>query len=357
MEPQTATPDAQPAASSPAPVSAQSVIDSLSHEERSSWQETGEFPDRIAIGQTPKDAPAASSPATPAEQAASTDASPAPASEPGKPATKPKGAAARSAELDPEIQTLQDKLKLRRALREELATLDRPKDGKPGATTSDASPSAKGEWDGSDPRDPKPADTDFESYAEYLDHRDAWNERRFERKSEARQHATDQQARLSRTGSEAMERVRTYATAHPGFTERVDPQLIAIPLASAMPPDAVRPANVLAEAVIDSPATGELLDHFSTPQGQKDWQRLIASPTRSGMLRELGRIEARMDAPASSVAAAPAPKTVSSAPTPPMTLGARTADTADPIDVAIKRKDTAAYIREANRRDLAAMGL
>lgn len=154
-----------------------------------------------------------------------------------------------------------------------------------------------------------------------------------------------------------MQRVQTYAAANPGFTDRVDPRLIAIPLASALPPEQVRPPNVLAEAVIESPVTGQLLDHFSTPQGQQDWARLIAQPTRSGMLRELGHIEGRMQASAPSAPAAPAPKTVSSAPTPPVTLGTRTADTADPLEAAIKRKDTAAYIREANKRDLAAMGL
>lgn len=57
-------------------------------------------------------------PAKPVEQAASTDALPTPASEPGK---KHKGAKARSAELDQENAELQEKLRIRAVLREELA--------------------------------------------------------------------------------------------------------------------------------------------------------------------------------------------------------------------------------------------
>lgn len=65
-------------------------------------------------------------PAKPVDQAASTDATPKAASEPAKP--KDKGAKARSAELDPEIAELQEKLRLRKMLREEL---DRGRDDKP----------------------------------------------------------------------------------------------------------------------------------------------------------------------------------------------------------------------------------
>lgn len=343
---------ATPAAPASAPLSGQAALDSMTSAERQSWELTGDIPERLGITTPP-----ASSAAAPEDQAAATAATPPPASEPGTPATPRKGAAARKAELDAEVTALQETLRLRKALREELASLNRSQDGKPGAPTSAAPPTTPREWDGSDPRDPKPVDADFESYNEFLDARDAWNERRFERKAEAKQYASAQQAELAHKGSEAMARVQTYAAANPGFTDRVDPRLIAIPLASAMPPDAVRPPNVLAEAVIDSPATGQLLDHFSTPEGQKDWQRLCAQPTRSGMLRELGRIEARMEAPApASAPAAPAPKTLSSAPPPATTVGSRPTEPIDPAEAALKRKDFTAFAAAENARELAARG-
>lgn len=70
-------------------------------------------------------------PAKPVEQAASTDAIAKPASEPGK---KDKGAKARIAELNPEIATLEERLRYRAELKERLARSekdDQPADPSP----------------------------------------------------------------------------------------------------------------------------------------------------------------------------------------------------------------------------------
>lgn len=357
------TPDAQPAASSPAPISGQTVIDTMSAPERETWQKTGDLPERVSVRST-KDAPAASSTAEPVEQAASTDAStPRPASEPGQPVAdtgKPeKGAKlkARNAALDEENRQLQERLKLRHALREELARTE-PKTTAKTDAASGSSP-APGPWDGSDPRDPKPQDTDpqFETHAAYLDARDAWNERRIERRQMAERQMSSRIEGIQRMGQSATERVQAYQAAHPDFdVSSLDERLLAIPPASAVPDGTpIGPHHALAEEILKSPVTPQLLQHFSTDEGRADWRRLCAMPP-SDLLRAFGRLEARFEADASAGTGPLAPKTRSSAPLPPTTVGDRPADAGDPLESAVKRKDPGAYIREANKRALAALG-
>lgn len=348
-------------------------MDSLSSDERDRWQETGDLPDRVSIGaKKTSDVPAASSvapetpadssPAQPEAQAAATAASPdAAASEAVKPAGKSteKGAKARNAELDAEIAGLQDRLKLRRTLRDELATLDRPRTDAKSAESSTAKPS-EAEWKRYMAMADAPKEENFERFGDFTaaaalfitDQRMAEHQTRASADAAVR----SREDGLHRMGESATARIQEFAKANPGFDQKVSPELLAVPAATFMQMNdkPVGPQHVLAEEVLKSEHTGPLLLHFSTPEGAQDWARLCRLPNRGDLLRAFGRLEARFDGASAST---PAPKTVSSAPTPPVTLGTRTADTADPMDAAIKRKDTAAYIREANRRDLAAMGL
>ena len=99
-----------PADSAPATVDA---LDSLSKTERDQWELTGEFP-VTSTSPTPAD----SDPATPVDQAASTDAHDQPDSEPGEPGRQ--NAGTRKAQLAQEIQDL---LAERAALRQETLGL------------------------------------------------------------------------------------------------------------------------------------------------------------------------------------------------------------------------------------------
>lgn len=355
-------PDAPSADSSPAPISGQTVIDTMSAPERETWQKTGDLPERVSV--RTKDAPAESSPAEPAEQAASTDALPvSPASESGQPATitgKPeKGAKlkARNAALDEENRQLQERLKLRHALREELAQMEprtpATQDAKPGSSP------AAGPWDGSDPRDPKPQDSDpqFETHADYLDARDQWNERRIERRQMAQQQIASRVEGIARMGQSATERVQAYQATHPDFdVSTLDDRLLAIPPASAVPHGTpIGPHHALAEEILKSPVTPQLLQHFSSDEGRADWRRLCAMPP-ADLLRAFGRLEARFEADASAGGGSHPPQTRSRAPQPPTIVGDRPADAGDPLESAVKRKDFSAYSREANKRSLAALG-
>lgn len=349
--------DATPAESSPAatssdsaPISGQSLVESFSSEERDTWEKTGTLPDRVSIV---PDAKPASSPAKPVEQAASTEVvTDPPASEAGKP--KGDKLRARNAQLDEENKALQEKLRLRHALREELASLDRPK----ADATPDSSPAAKAqsEWQRFMALPEAPKESDFETYAEFTAAQALFMaDKRFE---EHQQRARDAGAREQRDAGvrelaeTATRRVKEYADAHPGFTDRIDPRLLEVaPVSVLKPGQPIRPSNVLAEEIAKSPATAQLLEHFSTDAGRQDWQRLCRMPP-ADLLRAFGRLEAQFDSDRAPNPAVPQ-KHVSSAPSPATVLGTAPADTGDPIEKAVRDKDFERYEREANKRDLA----
>jgi hypothetical protein len=357
----TGTTDATPTGSSPAPSSltADAVHESMTHVERESWQKTGDLPERFSTRSTPDAIPtdektAESSPAQPVEQAASTDATkPASEAKPGK----GQHLKARISEVDAEIerdrQALQERLRTRALIREELARTAQP-DATAAASSAERKPEQGG--DGTDPSDPKPKDTDFEQFAEYLDARDAWNERRIGRKMAAERQQSEQASTLRSIGERATARVEEYAKIDPEFVSRVDHRIFDVPVASAVHAagQPVGPQHVLAEEILTSDYTPQLLLHFSTPEGQKDWSRICQAGSRNpaAIAREIGRLESTFTRAPNS---APATKHVSSAPTPPTVLGQRTAESADPLESAIKRKDGLAYERLANERELAGM--
>lgn len=74
-------------------------------------------------------------------------------------------------------------------LRDELGRFRTKPDGETERKAEPAKP-----YDGSDAKDPKPAEADFENFNDYLDARDAWNERRIERKLSAKQHQDSRMA-------------------------------------------------------------------------------------------------------------------------------------------------------------------
>lgn len=364
MDQQTVTPDATPAAPSAAPVRADAVLQSLSSEEKSSWEMTGDLPERISI--TSKGEKDTATPAVPpVEQAASTDATTQPASEPGK-APKEKGAKARISELDAEIerdrQAIQERLRTRALVREELSALDRPNKDARQPEPSTGKPTTQAEWERFAAMPDAPNEDDFASVRDYTiamslfvsDKRDG------ERAQRARM--TDAQTRhaesVKKTVDSAAQRIEAYRAKDPDLESKINPDLTAVVPAKLVPRgQAIGPDNALMQEILDSDFTPELFIHFSTPEGQTEWNRLcqLGSQNPAALLRAFGRVEARFES--SKADPTPAPKHVSSAPTPPVTLGSRTADTSDPLESAIKRKDTAAYIREANKRDLAALGL
>lgn len=110
--------------------------------------------------------------------------------------------------------------------------------------------------------------------------------------------------------------------------------------------------DTLMESPVGMSMAAYLSDH---PDDFKKIQDLEASGDWKRALRALGIIEAKFDVETTSTSASagPAAKTVTTAPVPPVTLSARAADTADPLESALKDRDFRRYEAEANARDLA----
>jgi hypothetical protein len=300
---------------------------------------------------TPADSPSAPS----GDQSASTDATPDAASEPAKPAEPPKkNLQTRTEQVNQEIADLQERLRLRKALREELAALDAKAHDKPASE-----PAPQSEWErfAKNPKAPHPSQ--FEQYEDYVAAMGVFIARETLAEHTQQQERTSKQQQARSEIDKLVEQARTdleeYAKTDPDFQSKVNPQLLAITPAFMVPKgEPLGPHNALAEEMFRSSVKAQLLMHFSTPEGQKDWADLCQMPPTQ-MLRHFGRIEGRFekrDEPAAPVAP---PKTVTSAPNPPTTLGRKPAEPTDPVTRAWKSGDFRAYKREADAREVAAL--
>ena len=352
MEAETVSPGAAPAATPAAPVSGQAVLDGMSSEQLSTWERTGALP-----GDTTPSADSSS--AKPAEQAAVTTAkTEAPASEPGTPAEK-KGAKARSAELDTDIQSLRERLRIRAELRDELARTEQPRRTDAKQPESSSAPTQT-EWKRIMAQPDAPKEADFDSFAEFTAAASYYvtnsvlteHTQRSRQQSEIQRHVDG----VRDSGRQAAERIATAIKADPEFASKVDTRLLAIETASVrrISGQPIGPQHVIADEIVSSEHTDKLLLHFSTEDGQKDFRRLMGMPPQL-LLREFGRIEERLGgAKPASESQAPPPKTLSTAPPPGKTLGTRTTEPVDPSDAALKRKDFAAYEAAENARTVGA---
>lgn len=294
----------------------------------------------------------------PAVPAASTDATSHADSEPAAPAGKPggKNLQTRHQELDADIQGLQEKLKLRRLLREELETDRAPRANEPPASKPAPTAADVPEWKRWATHPNAPKIEDFPVYEDFVTASAVFA-------AEKVQEAREQRARLDQASRERMQsidqtistfkgRVDEAAKADPTFEAKIHPGLMEIRPAFALAPgEPLQPVNAIMQACVESEAAPALLLHFSSPEGRKEWQELAKEPTPASMLRRFGRIEARILA--GSTASAPAAaKPVTSAPDPPTTLGRRAASS-DPLGSALRDGNYTAYKRAADAADLA----
>jgi hypothetical protein len=111
-------------------------------------------------------------------------------------------------------------------------------------------------------------------------------------------------------------------------------------------------ANILAQELVMSENPIPLMLHFS--ENPADLDRIAALPNTVAIVREMAKLEARLSSSAAAGGAVPAPKTVSNAPAPPPTVGSKPAAPADEIQAAVASNDFERYAQEANRREMAA---
>jgi len=353
VEQQTVLPDVSPG-SSPAPVRADAVLDSLNHEERTSWQKTGEFPDRVKVNTPKSDVPAASSAAPPdvpaASSAATSDDSPASSADPVKKDGHKGNADTRLQEL---LREQKDWQRREAAL---LKALEGRSERRPPDAPASAAPT-KAEWERFAAMADAPQEEAFATLRDYTiamslfvsDKRDG------ERAAHARsEHAISRHNdTVRKTVADAAARIETFRATDPDLESKIDPGLVEIVPASLVPRNQpIQPHHALMEQVLRSDFTPQLLIHFSTVEGKAEWKALCQLGSRpDAFLRAFGRLETRFEA---APEASPTKQT-SSAPKPPTVLGSRTAETVDPVESAIKSKDPTAYFREANKRELAGL--
>lgn len=317
--------DAQPAASSAAdPIDA--AVASGDQAAYGAAKRAARTPSSLA---TP---PADSSPAAPVEQVASTEALPAPASEPAD-SGKGKGAKARSAELDVEIQALQERLRLRAALRAELDARDVQHDAKQDAQSAGSSPAAS-----SSPAIDlaQPPLTEAAFFAAHPDLAYGEHVRYLARYDRAQERAEETQQR------ETHDRVTTYAAIEEAAT-------------AAYPDFAEKLTAATAAKVHFSPAIMDVL--LWHPQASDLAYALVSNldqvPRLSALSPEkLGFALAAL-LPSAAPAVASATPTITHAPKPPTILGRKAVESADPIESAVASGDQAAFRAARLRQRLA----
>ncbi len=113
----------------------------------------------------------------------------------------------------------------------------------------------------------------------------------------------------------------------------------------------IRSGTPIGDALMESEVGPELALYLAThPQ---EVERIVRLAPISA-LRALGKLEALVDTTIGTASAGPAAKLVTTAPAPPTTLSARSADPADPVAAAVARGDFSAFEAEENRKALSA---
>lgn len=319
--------DARPADSSPAlestPVDTDEIA-AMSDSERHDWRMTGKLPSPSPV----TDAAAASSPAEPAAQVASTDASPEPASEPAEPAL-PAKTKARMDEL------LADRAKERdRAERAEQRARDLearsqpPPDARPAA--SSAAPA------GLTKPDPEtfPYGTADPAYLEAL------TDYKVAVLGETQRAAWQQEQQQTRAHEERRKVISAFdGKAAEARTKHPDFDAVAL-----LAPTEIPQGSAVDLFILEDPAGAEALYHLQQPAHAGELRRILKLAPLD-QIKEMVRLGDRLTA-------GPAAPRSTNAPAPAPVLGSR-ATPADPIERAIRDDDTAAYNAEMNRRDLA----
>lgn len=297
------------------PIDATSALSEMSATERQTWRETGALPDRVAVDK-------------PVEAGA-------------VPAVKP--VSKRQQEINEhirrataaELEVKELKAEVARWKTAPTAQIGAPPKAEPVAPVVDAK---------------EPALDDFLDQADpYLAYTKAvakWETTEALKAADRTRAETDAKARDDAAG---FERFRTYQTREVAFKATVpDFDAKTLPVRQAL--DLRSPLSL---ALMDSPVAPQLILHFA--EHPDDFARLgsLGMTALPLALRELGKLEARFESPASPAAAAATTNLVPHAPAPPTQLGTRPAVPADEVEGALSRGDFSAYRDAANRRELA----
>lgn len=189
------------------------------------------------------------------------------------------------------------------------------------------------------------------SLEEYIDARQDWREGIKARATAAQRQEADQ-ARSQQTAVEqARERVQKAIEADPTFTEKLAPELLAIPTREAAMANRQIPLaeNDFASEIAKSEYLPQILLHVS--EHPEVLQQIRGLETRRAVLKFVAKLETRFEK--ADTAPVPVAKQISSAPTPGTALGSRPASSVDPIEAAVASGDVTGF-RAAKRAAAAA---
>lgn len=289
---------------------------------------------------------------------------------PEPPKDKNAGAKQRIQQIDPEIQELQEKLRIRAELKRQLADTERPSREEPKATPA---PAPNDGWKAYKDLPGAPKSDQFDNYEDYLDARadfiadrkvEARITREFQQREErARTHqqAESQFRELDTQAQTFAEKVKKHQQANPGA--RIDERLLNVtPLRAlramnaVLPPDQREPEgphHFIVDQVFASDTPGEILSYLTDNPADLErlWHLSLKAP--DAVVREIGRLEAKFLGSTSPDAAASrsASPAITKAPAPGTTLGRRAAPAGgDALNKAITAGDTRAF-KELRRQE------
>lgn len=163
------------------------------------------------------------------------------------------------------------------------------------------------------------------------------------------QRLTQQQTAQVARETTYSDRMNAVLATEPAFFDTISEDVKSLKLFSQMAEGEIGSArNAIAEELVDSAIPHTLMRHFT--DHPEDLTRLAALPPRA-LAREFGKLEAKLESPATP--APPPLKTITSMPAPPPVVGSKTVDPDDPEAKALRDRDFPAYQRALRAREKA----
>lgn len=159
-----------------------------------------------------------------------------------------------------------------------------------------------------DLKDPEPQESDYEDYGKFLSAHARWSARDELRQQQA---AVQQREAATKREQAAQQRYAGYAeriekAGGDEFLSKLSPEVMSLrPISVLEAGERPGPLNALAEELLDSPYSAQLLQYFS--EQPEELRRFGALHTARELLRELGKLESRFDAASTTGPAQKAP--------------------------------------------------
>ena len=166
----------------------------------------------------------------------------------------------------------------------------------------------------------RPEADEFDDYAEYVRASARWEARQelleHSKREAVERHTHAITASITKDVESFNEKWRKAIEADPTFSERVDHIVALKPSFLLGEGESSTVENAIADAILQSEQSIELLEHLA--DNPDDLTRLMRSPSRIALVREFGRIEARLGNGNGKAATTPAPASQAKAPIKPL---------------------------------------